>query len=258
MTRWKLTLEYDGGCFSGWQRQDNAPSVQETLEKAVASFCGEMAHVQGCGRTDAGVHALAQVAHVDIQKETVAETVRDALNFYVRDKGVTVLDAEAVGDDFHARFSTLRRRYLYRAINRQTPLALEKNRATQVLRPLTLEPMQQAAALLLGHHDFSTFRAQNCQAKSPMKTLDEARVAQVGDQFLFHFTAKSFLYHQVRNMVGTLLLVGTGQWGLEQFAAAFAAHDRKAGGPTAPAHGLYFVAAEYQMPVVRDQGSEIH
>jgi tRNA pseudouridine38-40 synthase len=243
--RWKITLEYDGSGFSGWQRQENAPSVQQTVEEAITSFCGEETRLQGAGRTDAGVHALAQVAHFDIQKAADAETIRDALNFYLREKPVCILEAESVGEDFQARFSAKARHYLYRVVNRKPPLVLDRNLVHHVTRELNLEAMQQAGAVLIGAHDFSTFRAQNCQAKSPNKSLDVARIEQVGDEFRFFFSARSFLYHQVRNMVGTILLVGTGQWSLEEFKTAFEARDRTKGGPTAPAHGLYFVRVDY-------------
>jgi len=245
MTRWKLTIEYDGSGFSGWQRQPHAPSVQAALEAAVLAFCGETVHVQGCGRTDAGVHALGQVAHVDIARPTNAKQVRDAINYYLAKKPVAVLQAHAVDETFHARFSARRRTYCYKIINRIAPLTFDKGRVTHIIRPLTLTPMQQGAAQLIGSHDFSTFRAQHCQAASPLKTMDAAQVQQQGDHFAFHFAARSFLYHQVRNMVGSLLLLGNGQWSLEKFAAAFAAKDRRQGGPTAPAQGLYFVGVDY-------------
>lgn len=245
MQRWKLILEYDGGSFYGWQSQKDAVSVQGTVEEAIKSFSGEDVRLHVAGRTDAGVHALGQVAHADIEKTTDAETVRDAINYYMRGKSVVVLNAEAVAADFHARFSATSRAYMYRVINRRIPLTIEKNHAVHMHRSLQLAPMQDAAKLLIGHHDFSTFRAQNCQSKSPMKTMDEARIEQQGDEFRFYFSAKSFLYHQVRNMVGTLFLIGTGQWQLEDFKKAFEARDRKAAGPTAPPQGLYFLRATY-------------
>lgn len=201
--------------------------------------------MQGCGRTDAGVHALAQVAHVDLEKSVHATTVCDALNFYMRHKPVCVLDAQEVSPDFHARFSALERRYLYRVNSRHAPLALEVGRVVHVPRALDLVAMQRSATCLIGQHDFSTFRAADCQAKSPIKTLDAAVIEQAGDEFRFHFTARSFLYHQVRNMVGSLLHVGSGKWSAADFEKAFAARNRAAGGPTAPAHGLYFVGVRY-------------
>jgi tRNA pseudouridine38-40 synthase len=245
MPRWKITLEYDGTGFSGWQRQDNAFTVQQAVEEAVLGFSQEEVRLQVAGRTDAGVHALAQVAHIDLAKETTAETLRDALNYYLREKPVSVLKAESVGEDFHARFSAKGRRYLYRVINRRSPLALEINRAYQVTKDVNITPMQEAATLILGQHDFSTFRAQNCQAPSPIKTMDEAEIERIGEEVRFHFAARSFLYHQVRNMVGSLLMVGTGQWSVAQFKEAFEVKDRKAGGPTAPSSGLYFVSVTY-------------
>lgn len=246
MPRWKITVEYDGGAFCGWQRQENAPSVQQSIEEAITSFCGEETRLHVAGRTDTGVHALAQVAHFDIQKQTDADTVQGALNHYLREKPVSILKVEAVGEDFHARFSALRRSYMFRVISRRAPLALDAGRAVYVPRVLILAPMQAAAALLIGQHDFSTFRAADCQSNSPIKTMDVARVEQQGEEFRFYFTARSFLYHQVRNMVGTLIYVGTGQWSVDDFRAAFEAKDRKRGGPKAPPQGLYFIGVDYE------------
>lgn len=245
MTRWKLTLEYDGGGFCGWQRQEHAFSVQQALEEAVEKFSGEAATLHVAGRTDAGVHARAQVAHMDLAKDYDAREIMGAINFHVRPHRVVVTEAEAVPETFHARFGAKQRAYRYLLINRRAPLALMAGRAWHLPRPLELAPMQQAASLLLGHHDFSTFRAHHCQAKSPMKTLDRLDIAQAGDTFQFETEARSFLYHQVRNMVGTLAMVGTGQWSVERFAEAFAAADRTQGGPTAPPEGLYFWSVLY-------------
>jgi tRNA pseudouridine38-40 synthase len=246
VTRWKLTLEYDGAAFCGWQRQDNQPSVQQSLEEAVTAFCKETPSVQGSGRTDSGVHALGQVAHVDIQYPATGEVVRDALNHFLRNQMVCVHSAEAVPDDFHARFSAKQRHYWYRLINRRVPLVLEKDRATRVNGDLKAAPMQEAANLMVGGiHDFSTFRAAACQSKSPIKTLDSARIETSLDEFHFYFSARSFLYHQVRNMVGSLLLVGLGEWSVDDFKRAFEAKDRSKGGPTAPAEGLYFHHVDY-------------
>ncbi len=245
MPRWKITLEYDGSAFCGWQRQENAPSVQQAVEEAVTGFSGEEARLHVAGRTDAGVHARAQVAHVDLEKETNAGTVRDALNYYLRAAPVAVLAVEGVGDDFHARLKAKARHYLYRVLQRKPPPALEAGHVLHVPTPLDLEAMRKAAALLPGPHDFSTFRARDCQSNSPVKTLDEARIERVGEEYHFYFSARSFLYHQVRNMVGSLLYVGDGHWSAEDFAAAFAACDRKRGGPTAAAHGLYFLKVDY-------------
>lgn len=245
MTRWKLTLEYDGGGFCGWQRQSHAPSVQQCIEEAFAKFCGEEVTLHVAGRTDTGVHARAQVAHVDLAKDTDADTVRDAVNFHLKPNKVAVLSVEAVDEAFHARFSALGRSYEYRIVNRRAPLALDAGRAWHVQRPLDTDAMQLAADCLLGQHDFSTFRAQNCQAKSPIRTLDRLDVRRQGEDIVIFTAARSFLYHQVRNMVGTLAMVGSGQWSLNHLREAFAACDRTRGGPTAPAHGLCFWSVTY-------------
>ncbi|MCH8155873.1 MAG: tRNA pseudouridine(38-40) synthase TruA [Proteobacteria bacterium] len=245
MTRYKLTLEYDGRGFVGWQRQDNGPSVQAALEAAVERFCGEAVTVHGAGRTDAGVHALAQVAHIDLDKETGADTLRDALNFHLKPAAVAVLAAEAVADDFHARFSATERAYRYRIVNRRAPLALDRGRAWFVPVPLDAGAMHEAARALLGKHDFTSFRAGECQAKSPVKTLDALEVSRDGDEIRIEARARSFLHHQVRNMVGTLKLVGEGKWRRADMERALAARDRRAAGPTAPADGLYLVAVRY-------------
>lgn len=245
MTRYKLTVEYDGGPFVGWQRQDNGPSVQQALEEAVQGFCGERTTVQGAGRTDAGVHALGQVAHVDIAKETDPETVRDALNAHLKPQPVSVLAAEVAGEDFHARFSATRRRYLYRIVNRRAPLALERGRAWFVPQPLDAAAMHRAAQSLVGHHDFSSFRARECQADSPEKTLDLLEVSRLGEAVEIRAEARSFLHHQVRNIVGSLKPVGEGRWAETKIAEVLAARDRAAAGPTAPAEGLYLVAVDY-------------
>ncbi len=245
MTRYKLVLEYDGGPFVGWQRQDNGPSVQAALEEAVAAFCGERVTAHAAGRTDAGVHALGQVAHVDIAKATDADTVRDALNFHLKPAPVAVIAAEAASDDFHARFSATGRRYLYRIVNRRAPLALERGRAWFVPAQLDAAAMHDAAQVLVGRHDFTSFRAAECQAKSPVKTLDRLDVARNGDELRIEAAARSFLHHQVRNMVGTLRRVGEGKWSAADVGAALARRDRSAAGPTAPAEGLYLVGVDY-------------
>ena len=245
MTRWKLTVEYDGTAFVGWQRQKNGLSVQESIERAVHRFCGETVTVHGAGRTDAGVHALGQVAHVDIARRTRAQTVRDALNAHLRPLPVAVLAAEDAGERFHARLSARERVYLYRIVNRRAPLAVARGRAWHVQKPLDEAAMHDAAQLLVGRHDFSSFRASLCQARSPVKTLDVLDVARAGEEIRIQARARSFLHHQVRNMVGTLRLVGEGKWTREDVAAALAARDRAAGGPTAPAEGLYLVEVRY-------------
>lgn len=245
MPRFKLTLEYDGTPFQGWQRQDNGPSVQETLENAVFALTGEQSLVQGAGRTDSGVHALAQVAHVDISKDFPADTVRDALNHHIRPHPISVLVAEIADDEFHARFSATGRAYLYRILNRRAAPALDEGRVWWQASPLDASAMHEAAQELLGHHDFSTFRASECQAKSPEKTLDRLEVSRAGDEIHIVVEARSFLHHQVRNIAGTLQLVGSGKWGRRDVARALEARDRTAGGPTAPAHGLYLTRVEY-------------
>jgi len=246
MTRWKLTCEYEGSGFCGWQRQGHDPvSVQQVLEEAIQKFSGETVTLQVAGRTDAGVHAFANVAHFDLERDTNGDTIRDAMNNYVRPHRVSVLTAEKVPDAFHARFEALNRSYVYRILNRRPPPALGLQQAWHVQKLLDLGLMQEAARSLLGQHDFSTFRAQNCQANSPIRTLDRLELSREGEMVTFDVGARSFLYHQVRNMVGTLALVGTGQWTLDAFQKAFAACDRRAGGPTAPAHGLYFKAVTY-------------
>ncbi len=243
--RWKLTIEYHGTNFSGWQRQADQITVQQVLEESIHKFSGEEAVLHVAGRTDAGVHARAQVAHFDLAKDTNSDTVRDAINFHVKPHRVSVLQAESVSDEFHARFGALARSYRYQILNRRSPAALLTDFAWHVPKPLEIEPMQQAAKLLLGNHDFSTFRAQNCQSNSPVKTLDRLEVKTDGELIFFDTRARSFLYHQVRNMVGTLVMVGSGQWSIEDFQKSFEACDRKAGGPTAPAQGLFFEKVEY-------------
>ncbi len=245
MTRYKLTLEYDGRGFVGWQRQDNGPSVQAALEAAVKRFCGEAVTAHAAGRTDAGVHALAQVAHIDLDKETGADTLRDALNFHLKPAAVAVLAAEAVADDFHARFSATERAYRYRIVNRRAPLALDRGRAWFVPVPLDAGAMHEAARALLGKHDFTSFRAGGCQAKSPVKTLDALEVSRDGDEIRIEARARSFLHHQVRNMAGSLRLAGEGKWSRADMERALAARDRRAAGPTAPADGLYLIGVRY-------------
>lgn len=245
MPRYKLTLEYDGGAFVGWQTQANGPSVQAAVEAAIFSFCGETVRLHAAGRTDAGVHALAMVAHFDLETAKPLERIEGALNFYLRDSGIVVLAAQDVDDDFHARFSAKQRSYLYRIINRRAPLALDKGKAWHVPVPLDSAAMHDAAQRLIGQHDFTTFRDAQCQAQSPVKTLDQLVVEEDGAEIFIHTSARSFLHHQVRNMVGTLKLVGEGKWTADDVTRALNARDRAAGGPTAPPEGLYFVAVTY-------------
>lgn len=245
MTRYKLIVEYNGTDFVGWQRQTNGPSVQAVLEDAVRDFCGEVTNVYGAGRTDSGVHALGQVAHVDIKRDTIADTVRDALNAHLRHLPVSVLSASAVPDSFHARFSAIERVYRYRIINRRSPPAIRLGQVWHVPSPLNSEAMDDAAQVLVGNHDFTTFRATMCQAKSPVKTLTSLQVVRREDSISIHARARSFLHHQVRNIVGTLKLVGDGKWTRADVEAALAARDRTKGGATAPGQGLYLTEVVY-------------
>jgi tRNA pseudouridine38-40 synthase len=245
MPRYKLTIEYDGAPFCGWQVQDNGLSVQGVLAAAVAAFAGEPAAIQGAGRTDAGVHAEGQVAHVDLAKAWDTDTVRDAINAHLRPHPIAVLAAEVVAADFDARFSAVRRHYLYRIVNRRADLALDRQRAWRIARPLDSDAMQAAAQRLVGKHDFTTFRAAECQAKSPVKTLDRLDVARRGAAIDVRAAARSFLHTQVRSMVGSLALVGEGRWSADDLARALAAHDRAACGPVAPPDGLYLVRVDY-------------
>ncbi len=245
MPRYKLTLEYDGTPFVGWQRQENGPSVAGALAEAIERFAGERPDVSGAGRTDAGVHALGQVAHVDLEKEWDADTVRDALNAHLRPRPIAVIAAERAAGDFHARFSATARHYRYRIVNRRADLAIEREHAWRIAKPLDAEAMHAAAQKLVGHHDFTTFRSAECQAKSPEKTLDRLTVAREGEEIRIEASARSFLHHQVRSMVGSLALVGEGRWSADDLAKALAAKDRAACGPVAPAHGLYLVRVDY-------------
>ena len=245
MPRYKLTIEYDGAPFAGWQFQADAASVQGALADAIEAFAGERVAVSGAGRTDAGVHALGQVAHVDLAKEWDTDTVRDALNARLRPHPIAVLSAERVAADFDARFSAKRRHYLYRIANRRPDLALDRGRAWRVPRPLDVEAMHAAAQRLLGKHDFTTFRAAECQAKSPEKTLDRLDVSRAGDEVHVTAVARSFLHSQVRSMVGSLVLVGDGKWNANDLAGALAARDRSMCGPLAPPDGLYLVKVDY-------------
>jgi tRNA pseudouridine38-40 synthase len=245
VTRWKLLIEYHGGGFVGWQRQENGPSVQAALEDAIGKFSGERAKVWGAGRTDAGVHALGQVAHVDIRKKATARAVRDAVNHHLKPLPVAVLSAEEADGSFNARTSARERIYRYRIVNRRAPLALERGRAWHVPYALDDAAMHDAAQALVGRHDFTTFRASECQAKSPVKTLDELSVERAGDLIAVTARARSFLHHQVRNMVGSLALVGRGKWNKVDLDNALAAKDRTRGGPTAPPEGLYLVEVRY-------------
>ena len=246
-TRWKLTLEYDGTPFVGWQKQRHGPSIQQCLEQTVTRVCQERRGAYGAGRTDAGVHALAQVCHVDLEKSIQGHSLKNALNYYLRPYPIVVLEARTVDPRFHARFSAIKRLYLYRIINRSTPLALEKNRAWHISRPLDLESMREAASRLIGYHDFTTF----CKAssRSPMRTLDDLKVVRSEDVLTITAVARSFLYSQVRAMVGAVVWVGLDKWSVEQVQTALARRNRNVAAPIAPARGLYFQGAEYPSPL---------
>ena len=245
MTRWKLTIEYDGRSFMGWQRQDHGPSVQQSLEEALFRMTGEMAAVHAAGRTDAGVHALAMAAHVEIEKGVTEHRLREGFNALVRPDPISVTTVEKVAEDWHARFSCIGRKYLYRILNRRAPPALDRGRVWHVAVPLDVEAMGEGAAMLLGRHDFTTFRSVHCQSNSPVKTLDELQVSRVGEEVHIKAAARSFLHHQVRSMVGCLGLVGRGQWQPGDIRKALEARDRAELGLNAPAEGLYFVEASY-------------
>ena len=245
MPRYKLTLEYDGTPFVGWQLQENGLSVQCRLAQALKDFAGEDVVPRGAGRTDAGVHALGQVAHVDLAKDWESDKVRDAVNAQLRPEPISVLACERVSEAFDARFSAIARHYLYRIIDRRAPLALERDRAWGVFRPLDADAMNEAAQSLIGHHDFTTFRSTECQAASPLKTLDRLAVSRHGEIIRVETSARSFLHNQVRSMVGSLKLVGEGRWGVAELAAALAATDRSACGPVAPPQGLYLAKVDY-------------
>ena len=245
MPRYRLLIEYDGRPYHGYQAQGALASVQGSLERAVKGFCGEDIRVHAAGRTDTGVHATGQVVHVDLEKAWPAETVRNALNAHLVPEPIAVLEASVAAEGWHARFSARERRYLYRILNRTSPPALDQGRVWLVKKPLDADAMHAAAQVLVGHHDFTTFRDLACQAKSPMKTLDVARVRREGAEVVLEFASRSFLHRQVRSMTGTLAEVGVGRWSRDDVAAALAAKDRKACGPVAPAEGLYLTGVSY-------------
>jgi tRNA pseudouridine38-40 synthase len=245
MPRYKIIIEYDGAPFAGWQWQNDLPTVQGVMAAAIEAFSGEKTIVQGAGRTDAGVHALGQVAHFDLASERDTDTIRDALNAHLRPHPVAVLSAERVAADFDARRSAIRRHYLYRIANRRPDLAIERGRAWRVPRPLDADAMHAAAQRLVGRHDFTTFRSTECQAKSPEKTLDRLDVSRAGDEVHVSAVARSFLHNQVRSMVGSLVQVGDGKWSADDLARTLASRDRAACGPVAPPDGLYLVKVDY-------------
>jgi len=245
MTRFRLTLEYDGSPFVGWQRQDNGPSVQGALEEAIEKLSGERVTVTGAGRTDAGVHALGQVAHFDLEKAFEPGKIRDALNHFLRPNRIVVLDAAVADADFHARFSATARHYLFRILNRRSPPALETGKVWHISPNLDAEAMHAAAQVLVGQHDFTTFRAAECQAQSPVKTLDRLDVSRRADEIHIEASARSFLHHQIRSFAGTLKLVGEGKWTARDVVEALAAKDRARCGPVSPPDGLYLVRVDY-------------
>lgn len=251
MPRYRLLIEYDGRPFHGFQAQADLPSVQGALERAVRRFCGEEIRVSAAGRTDTGVHATGQVVHVDLTKDWPAETVRNALNFHLLPDPVAILSAEVAAEGWHSRFSATERRYRYRILNRMAPPALDQGRVWHVKKPLDADAMHAAAQVLVGHHDFTTFRDLACQAKSPMKTLDVADVWREGEEVILAFASRSFLHRQVRSMTGTLAEVGVGRWTRADVEAALAARDRRACGPVAPAEGLYLTHVGYDGTLTR-------
>ena len=243
MTRYKVTLEYDGTDLIGWQENRQGPSVQSVVKDAIERFCGARPDIVAAGRTDAGVHAIAMVAHFDLDADHDANTVMRAVNFYMNNSPVVITGCEIVSDDFNARFSCASRHYKYVVLNRSASPVLQKNRVYWVPRKLNVDAMRVAAEKLIGNHDFTSFRASECQAKSPIKTLDSIRINRIGDEIIFEFSARSFLHHMVRNLVGTLIEIGLGKpYDIDE---VFAAKNRSAAGPTAPASGLYFVRADY-------------
>lgn len=243
--RWKLTIEYDGNDFFGWQSQNDGFTVQQVLEKSVFDLSGEHVRLHVAGRTDSGVHALGQIAHFDTSKNYTEREVRNALNIYSRPHAVTVLKAEKVTDDFHARFSAQKRYYRYVVINRPSPPAIGRQYMWHVHRNLNIDAMRQAAAHFIGTHDFSSFRASECQAKSPIRSLDVLDITQDGEKIYFDLEARAFLHHQVRNIMGTLKRVGDGSWHPDVIPEMIAAKKRSAAGPTAPAYGLFFMKVDY-------------
>ena len=245
MQRWKIIIEYDGGPYVGWQKQDNGVSIQGILEKAIFDFSGENVKIQASGRTDAGVHALAQVAHFDLEKTITGLKIREALNYHTKKHPIAIIEANAVNDEFNARFDAKMRYYRYRICDRRAKPALDIGRIWHIPRKLNVAAMHDAAQILIGNHDFTSFRAIQCQAKSPIRSLDSLNVARIGNEIHITAKAKSFLHHQIRNFAGTLHLVGVGKWDKARVKLALDAKDRRQAGPTAPPHGLYLIKIEY-------------
>jgi tRNA pseudouridine38-40 synthase len=245
MPRYKLTIEYDGTGLVGWQRQEGRLSVQQYIEEAINGLSQEDVTIFGAGRTDAGVHALGQVAHFDMNKELPIENIHRGLNFYLKDTKIRIIDVEEVNEEFHARFSAKKRKYLYRILNRKAPPAIRQKQVWHVPQSLDLDAMRKGAEFLIGNHDFTSFRAGACQAKSPVKTIDKIEIAEKDDEIHIHVEATSFLHHMIRNFVGTLHFVGLKKWPPEEVKKILEARDRTLAGPTAPAYGLYFVEVTY-------------
>jgi len=245
MPRYRLIIEYDGSGFVGWQRQANGQSVQEAIERAILGFSGELVQVVGAGRTDTGVHASHQVAHIDLTKDWSLEAVRDAINFHLRPKAVCILEAQHASPTFHARFDAISRAYRYVILNRRPPPVLERNQVWHVTAPLDANAMHDAAQALVGKHDFTTFRAAACQSLSPVKTVDKLTVSRDGPHIYIHARARSFLHHQVRSFAGALRMVGEGKWTRDHLVDALAARDRRRCAPVAPAGGLTLIAVDY-------------
>ncbi len=248
MPRYRLTLEYDGTGYAGWQRQRGRPSIQRALEEAFRSFCQEDVNLAAAGRTDAGVHALQQIAHVDLVRDWPPSTVRDAVNQHLRPQAIAILEAARAEAAFHARFDAVERHYRYRIVCRRAPLTIDLKRAWHVPGPLDAEAMQGAAHCLVGRHDFTTFRDAGCQASSPVRTLDELTVMRTAEAIVISARARSYLHRQVRSMVGSLVHVGEGRWTASDLRHALELRDRKACGVIAPAHGLYLAAVRYPHP----------
>jgi len=245
MPRFKLTIEYDGTDYVGWQVQNNGPTIQAELMRAIKAFSGEDVYARGSGRTDAGVHALGQVVHFDLETECEPNRICDALNQHMKPQPIAVLDCVRVDDEFDARFSATRRHYVYRLINRRAPLTLMTDRAWHVGRPLDIDAMKDAAAELVGHHDFTTFRSSRCQSKSPLKTIDDIQLLKCSSEIIMNISARSFMHNQVRSIMGSLKLVGDGKWQKSDLLEALAAKDRKRCGTVAPACGLYLYKVDY-------------
>jgi tRNA pseudouridine38-40 synthase len=246
MPRYRLLIEYDGRPYHGFQAQAGLASVQGAIERAVKGFCGQTLRLHAAGRTDTGVHATGQMIHIDLEKDWKPEVVRDALNAHLVPEPIVILEASIAPEGWHARFSARERRYLYRILNRKSPPALDQGRVWHVKKPLDAEAMHAAAQVLIGHHDFTTFRDLGCQAKSPIKTMDEATVRRDGEAVLLTFASRSFLHRQVRSMTGSLAEVGIGRWSADDLKAALEARDRKACGPVAPSDGLYLTYVGYE------------